>query len=447
MFAPSEGGGSGEGARSALFPGGEAALASLRAARSQSSEIAAGLSRNVVQVILKTEGQLRKSEEAGVPVHLLATRRKRLLSSRLWSQARGVDPNDPDSEIRVALGAHWSTIRSLASLRPFGTGLINRTYLVEDGPARFVLQQVSRIFPAGIHRNIEAVTEHLHRRGMLTPRLIRTSSGALFVDLGAGGVWRLMTHIEGISFDVIASPEQARAAGQLVGRFHREVEGVEHDFAERRRGAHDTPAHLARLREALAGRVGHRLFSQVAALAERMLDRAESLPALPALPERVGHGDLKFNNVLFEPGPPGGKTGACERALCLIDLDTVGPAQLAFELGDAWRSWCNRNGENQPEAAFDLQILAASLDGYRAGLGRPLREEERLALLLGLEWVSLELAVRFAADALHESYFGWDSELFAGRGEHNLVRAQGQWSLHEAVVAARPERAQLLEQT
>ena len=58
--------------------------------------------------------------------------------------------------------------------------------------------------------------------------------------------------------------------------------------------------------------------------------------------------------------------------------------------------------------------------------------------------MSLELAVRFAADALDESYFGWDAGRFASRGDHNLVRARGQWSLHEAVVATRPQRAQLL---
>ena len=139
-----------------------------------------------------------------------------------------------------------------------------------------------------------------------------------------------------------------------------------------------------------------------------------------------------------------GEGGRFDTPLCLIDLDTVGPGLLAFELGDAWRSWCNRHGEDQPQAAFDLGILAASLDGYRAGIGRPLQDDERRALLLGLEWVSLELAVRFCTDALEESYFGWDPEAFPTRGDHNLVRAQGQWSLHEAVVASRAERTQLL---
>jgi hypothetical protein len=52
--------------------------------------------------------------------------------------------------------------------------------------------------------------------------------------------------------------------------------------------------------------------------------------------------------------------------------------------------------------------------------------------LLGVEWVSLELAARFAPTPCFESYFGWDPARFPGRGEHNLVRARGQWSLHQA---------------
>jgi hypothetical protein len=96
-------------------------------------------------------------------------------------------------------------------------------------------------------------------------------------------------------------------------------------------------------------------------------------------------------------------------------------------------------------ASLDLEILGASLRGYVAGLGRALTADERARLLLGVEWVSLELAARFAADALFESYFGWDATRFAGRGEHNLVRARGQWSLHEALVATRAERAGMLQ--
>jgi hypothetical protein len=95
-------------------------------------------------------------------------------------------------------------------------------------------------------------------------------------------------------------------------------------------------------------------------------------------------------------------------------------------------------------AVLDLEIMGASLRGYAAGLGRDLSADERRALLLGVEWVSLELAARFAADALFETYFGWDAARYPGRGEHNLLRARGQWSLHQALLATRDQRSAML---
>ena len=38
--------------------------------------------------------------------------------------------------------------------------------------------------------------------------------------------------------------------------------------------------------------------------------------------------------------------------------------------------------------------------------------------------ICLELAARFANDALHESYFGWNNAQFASRSEHNLIDAE-----------------------
>jgi aminoglycoside phosphotransferase (APT) family kinase protein len=215
---------------------------------------------------------------------------------------------------------------------------------------------------------------------------------------------------------------------------------MKHDFVGMRVGVHDTPRHLARLDEAIATHAAHRLFSEVEPLAQAIRAGAAALPPLPALAPRICHGDLKFNNILFAGSRPPDDA----RAIALIDLDTVGPLSLAYELGDAWRSWCNRAGEDDVNAVLDLEIMSASLRGYAAGLGRALTGDERRALLLGVEWVSLELSARFAADALFESYFGWDAARFRGRGEHNLVRALGQWSLHQALLAARDQRAAML---
>jgi Ser/Thr protein kinase RdoA (MazF antagonist) len=351
---------------------------------------------------------------------------------------------DEGAEIRAHVLPHFDGWED-ARVTRIGSGLINRSYLIArgggDGATRAVLQAVNPIFPPEIHGNIAAVTERLAAAGLTTPRLLPTRDGQPCLAAAGGGVWRMLSHVGGVSFDVVGGAAQARAAGELVGRFHAAVEGMDHAFVGMRAGVHDTPRHLTRLEEAVATHGAHRLLTLVRPVADAIHAGAAALPPLPALPPRICHGDLKFNNIMFA----GRDAPDDARAICLIDLDTVGPLPLAYELGDAWRSWCNRAGEDEPQAALDLEIMRASLDGYLPALGRDLTAGERRALLLGVEWVSLELAARFAADALSESYFGWDPSRFAGRGEHNLVRARGQWSLHQALIATRDARAVMLQ--
>ncbi len=325
-----------------------------------------------------------------------------------------------------------------AHVEPLGSGLINDTFAVREGDRDWVLQRVHTVFSPDIHHNIAAVTEHLVSKGIATPRLRPTRDGALWSER-SGRAWRVMTRMPGVTFDAMRSAGQARAAAAALGRFHGALQDLERTFGRLRRGGDDTPAHLQRLRDALAEHTEHRLYDVVAPLAEMLLRSAESLPALDGLPSRVAHGDPKLNNVMFA-GPRG---AAAEDALGLIDLDTVAPMPLHLELGDAWRSWCNPKGEDEAHAVFDLDVFEASLLGYTEA-GPSLEAAEREALTYGVEVISVELATRFLADALNESYFGWNPDRYATAGDHNLIRARGQWSLHEAALSTRADRARLL---
>lgn len=317
-------------------------------------------------------------------------------------------------------------------ISPLGSGLINETFLVEHGDRRYVLQRVNAIFDPLIHTNILAVTEHLQSCGMATPQLLRSKDGHLWVTLD-DSVWRMMSYVEGESFDVVDHPAQARSAGHLVGRFHTALDSLQHEFVGMRLGVHDTAKHLRTLASALDGQGSHRLFEQVAPLAQEILANADRLDPIDPT-ERACHGDLKLNNVMF----------AKEAAWCLIDLDTVGPMPFAYEIGDALRSWCNRSGEDSTRAHFDLDVYREALAGYQTGRGRELTDIEKNDFLVGVEWTTMELAARFAADALNESYFGYDSTKFPAAGEHNLVRSRSQWSLHKAVMDCRAERRAVL---
>lgn len=331
-----------------------------------------------------------------------------------------------------------------ASSRRFGSGLINRTFLVERDDRQAIAQQLHRIFGPSVNDDLDAVTAHLAKKGLTTPRLIRTTDQAACViehpdgddDPALRAVWRLLTKVPGQSVDKLATPAQAHAAGALVARFHAAVEDLQHDYKHVREGVHDTKRHLVKLARMMAKHRAHRLGREAGALGKEILDAGARLPDLLSLPKRHCHGDLKISNLLFDDDGNG---------VCLVDLDTLQKLQWPLEMGDALRSWCNPSGEDVTDAAVDVELFRAAVEGYFGSKKRPfLLPEESDALVDGLFTICVELSARFCADALDESYFGWDSAKYATRGEHNLVRARGQWSLARSVRARRDELVQIV---
>jgi Ser/Thr protein kinase RdoA (MazF antagonist) len=332
----------------------------------------------------------------------------------------GLD-NAPPSSVLAAYG--WETAR----LVPVRQGNINQTFRV-TAAAEFILQRVNPIFAPEVHLDILAVTEHLHHRGLLTPRLIRARADALWVTDEQGGVWRALTFIPGEVLSQGASLGHCRAAAALLARFHLAVADLDHTFRHVRAGVHDTPRHRRALEAALASHARHAAFARVQPVAGEILARLDAVPALGPLPARVVHGDPKLNNVVFS---------AEGEARCFIDLDTLARMPVPVELGDAFRSWCNPPGEDRVDAFLDLERYEAGLAGY-AETGRALlNADEVQAIPAAVELIALELAARFCADALVESYFAWDATRFASASAHNLHRAQSQLALARSIAAQR----------
>lgn len=314
-----------------------------------------------------------------------------------------------------------------AATAPLGNGLINQTWLVTAGNQRFVLQRVNPIFPAAVNHDIAAVTVHLRARGVVAPRLLAATPAALVPGAGPvdaplwvdhDGIWRLMTWVRGVSLERLQAPPQAQAAGGLLGRFHRALADYTAPFPHARPSVHDTPRHLANLRSALVTHAAHPAYAAARPLAEAILALAAGLPDCSGHAPRVVHGDPKIGNVLFEPdGGP---------ALALIDLDTVGQMPLPLELGDAFRSWCNPAGEDAAAAGFSLPLFRGAVRGYARAVRGWLTPAEASAIVPATLTIYLELAARFCADALNESYFGWDARRFPSRSAHNLVRTASQ---------------------
>ncbi|MFP6654872.1 MAG: aminoglycoside phosphotransferase family protein, partial [Myxococcota bacterium] len=326
-------------------------------------------------------------------------------------------------------------------VRPISDGLVHRSWHVRVGPDEFVLQRVSPIFAPEIHENIQRVTQHLAARGFRSVTLLPTVDGASSASLGSLDRWRLMPHLGGASFDRIQSLEQAQSAGRLIGEFHAAMRDFDAPLAPIGIPYRETETVLVVLRGTLENHENHRLAEEVGPLAQRVFEAFDALGPPIEAPDCVIHGDLKLSNLLFESRDGPGR----DKAVALIDMDTLMRAPLWVELGDAWRSWCNPAGEEVRKTRFDLSIFESSTKGFLQGLGRPLSTAETESLRTAPERLALELCARYLTDALEESYFGWDPTRFSGHGEHNSTRAIGQWQVFQDSCRSREARQEILD--
>lgn len=314
-------------------------------------------------------------------------------------------------------------------LRPAESGLINSTWhVVSSSGAPRVLQRVNPVFPPAINEDIDALTRHLAEQGLATPRVVPTLDGHLWLE-HAGATWRVLTAVEGVTRDALQSPAQAREAGRVLGAFHRAVADFDYEFKNARLGVHDTQAHLAALRRALVDYADHPHMESIAPLAEGIFARARDLPTLPAVPDRLVHGDPKVSNIIFD--------ATTNEAVCLIDLDTLTRMPVALELGDAMRSWCNPKSEDAPTAHFSLPLYRAAMEGYAYAAGNLLSDAEWRAVPAATLTITIELAARFCADALAERYFLWDRSRYSTASAHNQARTVGQLELAASIEAQR----------
>jgi aminoglycoside phosphotransferase (APT) family kinase protein len=137
---------------------------------------------------------------------------------------------------------------------------------------------------------------------------------------------------------------------------------------------------------------------------------------------RPTHGDPKIDNFLFD---------ARDRAVSLIDLDTVQPGLIHADLGDCIRSACNRSGESPDNAAavrFDLDTCGAILRGYVAAAGSSLTDNDRAYLYAAIRLIPFELGLRFLTD-----HFAGNRYFKVTQPGQNLLRARAQFRLTEDI--------------
>ncbi|WP_227498504.1 phosphotransferase enzyme family protein [Synechococcus sp. PCC 7336] len=359
----------------------------------------------------------------------------------------------------VAIAAQFAGSDSVIDVCPLGSGLINDTFLATlAGTAgrRFVLQRLNRhVFrqPELVMQNLRVFSAHarqrlpdlgleLGRRWEVPQVLAAKNDRDYYID-EFGSFWRAISYIDSsATIGKLETVAQAREVGCALGIFHTLSSDLDCDrLADTLEGFHIAPAYLRQFDEVLEGcELPHS--SAVKYCLKFVGDRRdwvsvlEDAKAAGVLRLQTIHGDPKVNNILLDA-----QTG---QAISLIDLDTVKPGLVHYDLGDCLRSGCKRSDSSRREfgrVRFDLDLCRGILQGYFARARAIWTEADRDYLFDAIRLIPFELGLRYIAD-----YLAGNIYFKIGHPEQNLVRARMQFKLVESIERGEGEIRAAIEQ-
>jgi len=323
---------------------------------------------------------------------------------------------------------------------PYGSGHIHDTFLVEteeNDKDNYILQRLNnRIFKniPYLQDNIERVTFHLRQKLETLPgadikreclTLIPARDGKTWITDKSGSFWRMYIFItDHKSYNIVDSPDKAFEGGKAIGRFQAMLADLGgRPLYETIPWFHDIEKRLEtfniKVKEDPAVRV-----KNVSNEIKDVLCRAEEMNVILRLgregniPLRITHNDTKFNNILLD---------LSNKALCVIDLDTVMPGYVHYDFGDAIRTATNMAEEDEKDLSkvkMDINLFRAYAEGYLCETRNTLNDVEKEYLAFAPLLITYTIAVRFLTDYIDgDNYFKIHYE------HHNLHRARAQLQL------------------
>lgn len=336
--------------------------------------------------------------------------------------------------------------QKVLDVRKFGSGNINQTFLVTTDSLkepRFVLQRLNtEVFrqPELVMGNIRTCCDRLRDKLQQAPLLERRwevprvltigdSDRSYWVD-SEGSFWRGISYIDNSqSFDTVRDLQHGWEIGYGLGMFHNLIGDLAvTELADTLPGFHITPRYL-QIYHALLARTKITLSPEINYCQKFISDRAKSAAILETAREqgklklRPIHGDPKVNNILLDLNT--------QQAIALIDLDTVKPGLIHYDLGDCLRSACNPLGEETLDwerVYFEPQLAQTILQGYLSVAKHFLTPNDYEYLYPAIRLLAFELGLRFFTD-----YLAGNVYFQAKYSEHNLVRALVQFKLAESI--------------
>jgi Ser/Thr protein kinase RdoA (MazF antagonist) len=334
--------------------------------------------------------------------------------------------NTPDSVLQF-----YGYNKKDVSVTAFGTGLINSTWLVEKAGERFILQRVNtNVFkdPEAIDSNIRRIGDYLsvHHPGYLFVAPVLTKNGTGLVHTEEG-YFRMFPFVKGShAKDVLQHADQAFEAARQFGRFTKLLAGFDAgSLKETIPSFHDIILRYTQFEDALQNGNAERIASSQEIITRlkqnrQIADRFLEIKKDPLFKIRVTHHDTKISNVLFD---------AQDKALCVIDLDTVMPGYFISDIGDMMRTYLPTVSEEETDfTKIDVRvdIYHAIVKGYLSEMEEELTVPEKKSFFYAAQFLIYMQALRFITDHLNnDRYYG------ARYTGHNYNRAMNQLVLLE----------------
>lgn len=356
----------------------------------------------------------------------------------------------------IAIAEQFTSQGQVTGIQSLGNGNINDTFLVTlDSVERkhFVLQRINtQVFrqPKLVMQNMRILTDHVcdrqsragGDRPWKVPRVLLTQDTQnLWIDQN-NGCWRAISFVENAqSFDTLPDISYASEIGYALGMFHNLISDLPPaKLADTLPGFHITPVYLQQYEDILNKTAPHtspevNYCLQFVTAHTTFANILEDAKATGKLPLRLMHGDPKINNVMFDI--------ATQKAISIIDLDTVKPGLVHYDIGDCLRSGCNPMGEETEEwekVYFDTDLCQGILQGYLDVAQAFLTENDYSYIYAAIRLITFELGLRFLTD-----YLAGNVYFKVKYPEHNLARALVQFKLTESIEAQEIKIRQIIQ--
>ncbi len=315
-------------------------------------------------------------------------------------------------------------------------GHIHRSYRVLDSEtklARFLLQRINHhVFPdiELLQSNLSRLLDHLHRQHVkeeaadwVPLRLHRTLNGQTYWRDEHGYFWRIFGYLQDfLAYDRPPTLAHVQRGGRAFGQFLQLISSLPlEQFSETIPDFHSLSFRKQQLESALAHHPPQsKVELEAVQLAQSFLPKLwpiEQARQKGTLPLRLTHNDTKFNNVLFS-------TSHLQH--CIIDLDTVMPGLIHYDLGDALRTLAATCAEDEADLG-KIGVNTLYIENFTTHFLdciQSLSTEEIDSLPISPALLSGIMGIRFLTDHLQgDQYY---QVQFRG---HNLQRARCQLQL------------------